>query len=240
MVGMANEHPPVASGASDFRVPTERAQVAGRAQGQALTLGIVVGGAIVALGTWGLVSSMSSGRELEPNTYVPAIFFILFGLAVLVSMVAAVNRWRRNLRQAVGDGGVVFAVDGQQVALGAFGPVDWTAVRDIEFRDRRSGDGVFRGTPGAYGRVLGFHLRMRGGKSEMDVLVTLHDAARAPAADRSAAASGMIRDDGGRAVLRLPFGAALPVAAFHDAFRAAEAVAAARGVAVRYDDGASV
>ncbi|MDQ0893264.1 hypothetical protein QFZ26_000819 [Agromyces ramosus] len=240
MAGMASEHPPVASGASDFRVPTERAGVASRAQGQALTLGIIVGGAIVALGTWGLVSSISGGREPDSNTSLPAIFFILFGLAVLVAMVAAVNRWRRNLRQAVGDDGVVLAVDGQRVGLGAFGPVDWTEIREIEFRDRRSGDGVFRGTPGAYGRVLGFHLRMRGGKSEMDVLVTLHDAARARAAERSGAASGMVRDEGGRAVLRLPFGAALPVTAFHDAFRAVETVAAARGVAVRYDDGASV
>ena len=237
---MANEQPPVASGATDFRVTAERAQVAARAQGQALTLGIAVGGVIASLGIWGLVSSISGSRELVPNTYLPAVFFILFGVAVLVAMVAAVTRWRRNLRQAVGDDGVVFAVDGKRMALGAYGPVDWAAIRDVEFRDRRSGDGVFRGTPGAYGRVLGYHLRMRGGKSELDVLVSLHDAPRARSEERSGAASGMLRDDGGRAVLRLPFGAALPATAFHDAYRAVEAVAAARGVEVRYDNGASV
>ncbi|MGW9630839.1 hypothetical protein ACWGST_09050 [Agromyces sp. NPDC055520] len=218
-----------------FRAPTDRLREASGAQTTMLVLGIVVGGGFAALAVWTM-----SGRS--PDAVVSLVFG-LGGLGILIAAVAAVFRWRRNLRQAVGVEGVAFTVDAGGLSLGAFGRIAWQDVAEIVFKDRRPGDGGgFQGTPAAYGRRLGVQLRKRGGKSEMDVLVTLRGGARrsaVPSDPPVGAAAGMSSTKDGRTVVRLPFGAALPVEAFHDAYRAVEPVAAAHGVALRYDDSAT-
>jgi hypothetical protein len=222
---------PTAAGPVVFRIPADRMQRASGAQTTLLVLGIAIGGGFAALAVWTL-----GGRNTD---VVFSLVFGLGGLGIVVAVVTAVLNWRRNLRRAAGDDGVVLAVDQGGLALGAFGRVAWSDVAEIVYLDRRNSE-PGTGTAAGVGRKWGKVLRDRGGRSEMDVLVTLRDGAQRPAAAASGDGSGMASTSNGRTVVRLPFGAALKVEAFHDAYRAVEPIAAARGVALRYDDQASV
>lgn len=190
-------------------------------------MGIVVGGGLVMLAVW----LLSSGIDV-----VASLVLGLLGLLILIASLVAVGRWRRNLRTVAGDDGVVFAVDQHGLRLGAFGLLPWGVIRKIVFEDRRTADGVGTGTAAGYGRTLGYRLRIRGGKSEMDVLVARRDDTVTP----NGVSSEMLHRTGDDILVRLPFGSALPVEAFHDAYRAVEPIAVAHGAALLYDNKASV
>ncbi|MBM7829570.1 hypothetical protein JOE59_000275 [Agromyces cerinus] len=222
---------PTAAGPIVFRIPADRQRQASGAQTTGLVLGIVVGGGLVMLAVW----LPSSGIDV-----VASLVLGLLGLAGLIGLVVAVARWRRNLRIVTGGDGVVFAVDSSGLVLGAFGRIAWADVAEIVFKDHRTSGGGPQGTPAAYGRILGQRLRERGGTCELDVFVTLRGSSSDAGPVPGSAASDMSRTSNGRTVVRLPFGAALPVDAFHNAYRAVEPVAAAHGVALVYDNKARV
>ncbi|MFC9560942.1 hypothetical protein [Agromyces sp. NPDC056965] len=222
---------PTTAGPTVFRIPADRLERARGAQTTLLVLGIVVGGGLVALALWGL-----GGKNAD---VVFSLVFGLGGLGILVAVVTAVAGWRRNLRRAAGGDGVVLAVDQGGLALGAFGRVAWPDVSEIVYLDRRNSE-PGTGSAAGVGRQWGKVLRDRGGRSEMDVVVTLRDSVRAQTGGAPGDAAGMSNTSNGRSVVRLPFGSALPVEAFHDAYRAVEPVAAAHGITLRYDNKASV
>lgn len=223
---------PMAAGPTVFRIAADRMERARGAQTTVLVLGIVVGGGFVALALWTL-----GGKSSD---VVFSLVAGLFGLFVLVAASVTVARWRRNLRQAIGADGIVLTVEPHGLALGAFDRVAWPDVADIVFKDERTAEGGLNGSFAALGRQWGQRLRNRGGKSEMDLLVTLRGGSTPAAVLPVAAATGMSSTSNDRTVVRLPFGSALPVEAFHDAYRAVEPLAAAHGIALRYDNKASV